>query len=479
MIRRLFVRNLLLLQGLNLIIKPVWLLLIDREVQNMLGESVYGEYYIVLNLSLISNIILDLGIQNFNNATVASDNSFFKTNFRNILLAKMLLSIVYLVVAGGIGYASGMESKLLLMLLVNQVIISFILYLRSNINGLHYYTLDSLLSVSDKFFGIVLCLCFFFTSRISIFYFALAQLLASGLSLLIAFYLNLRYFNLLPASGRVSGSIISILRKSLPYALLFALMGLYTKGDVLMMEWLLPDAELHCGLYAQSVRLLDASNMFAMLFAGLLLPMFARQISKGEDIRPLANMASKLLILVSLTVASAAFLFGKSLMDILYNFDNEGQLEASTRVFGNIMLCFVPMSLIYVFSTLLTAKGDIRHMNVFAVIALAVNFLFNIYLIPEYQAFGASVSSLITQCVFSLLCIGRCFRLFRFSLEWITIGRCMIFVICLAGVYFVIRGIGNIWLILLLYGLAALILPVFLKMVDISKLILIFNSRKQ
>jgi O-antigen/teichoic acid export membrane protein len=477
--RRLFVKNLLLLQGLNLIIKPVWLLLIDRTAQNMLGEVVYGEYYIILNLTLISNIVLDIGIQNFNNASVAADNSFFKANFKNIIGAKLLLSVAYLLIVGGIGYSSGMNTDLLFILLTNQVVISFILYFRSNVNGLHAYTLDSLLSVSDKFFGILFCLAFFFSSRISIFYFALAQLLASSLSLIIALLLNLRYYRALPSAGGSMGNIGILFRKSVPYALLFALMGLYTKGDVLMMEWLLPDAVVHCGLYAQSVRLLDASNMFAMLFAGLLLPMFAKLIADRKDVKPLANTASILLILVSLTVSLASILMGEQLMDLLYDYDTYEQLRISSMVFRNIMLCFIPMSLIYVFSTLLTAKGDIWYMNIFALIALSINIGLNLFLIPEYKSFGASLGSLVTQSVFSLLCIGRCFKLFSFRFETVTILRCLVFVVCLTGVYFAVKGLHNFWLILLIYSVAAMILPVLLRMVDVRKIFQILAGRRQ
>jgi O-antigen/teichoic acid export membrane protein len=478
--RKLFVKNLIILQGLNLVIKPVWLLLIDRMAQNMLGEAIYGEYYIILNLVLVSNILLDIGIQNFNNTSVASDHGFFKANFQSIIGAKLLLSVVYFILVGGIGYASGMQVNLLVILLFNQVLTSFVLYLRSNINGLHFYQVDSLLSVSDKFFGIVLCLAFFYASRISITYFALAQLFATVATLLIAIFLNIRYYRAIPENSmdRV-GTITGLLKKSIPYALLFALMGLYTKGDVLMMKWLLPDADIQCGLYAQSVRLLDAANMFAMLFAGLLLPMFARMLAANNDVRPLANMAGTLLALVSISVSLAAILMGEPIMDMMYDYTGHEELLLSTGIFRNIMLCFVPMSLIYVFSTLLTAQRDIRYMNIFAIAALIVNIVLNIFLVPRYQAFGASLGSLATQSVFAILCILRCVRLFSFRMAWSMILRYLGFIICLIGVYFVVKSLGNIWLVLCVYGLSALVLSGLLKIIDVRKIVQTFKVGKQ
>jgi O-antigen/teichoic acid export membrane protein len=479
--RKLFFKNLILLQGLNLVIKPVWLLIIDRMAQNLLGEAVYGEYYIILNLTLVSNILLDMGIQNFNNASVASDPFFFKSNFRNILLAKLVLSSAYFILVWSIGQGLKLQGNLLLLLLLNQVMTSFILYLRSNINGLHHYTIDSLLSVSDKFFGILFCLAFFFTSHIHIYYFALAQLLASAISLLVAATLNIRYYQgleLVPHLLRES--VYALLKKSLPYALLFALMGLYTKGDVLMMKWLLPDAVLHCGRYAQSVRLLDAGNMFAMLFSGLLLPMFARQIYANEDVRPLANIASTMLALVSLTVALASVLMSEDILKLLnYRYSSHGELLASAAVFRNIMLCFIPMSMIYVYSTLLTARRDIVYMNVFAVIALLVNVVLNLFLIPEYKSYGASLSSLATQSIFSLLCFIRCYSHFGFRLEFSRLLRFFVFVICLTGVYFVLKGLGNTWVILLIFSFSSLVLSVLLKIIDVRKIFPTFKAIRQ
>ena len=48
-----FVTNLALLLFLNLLIKPFWILGIDREVQNLVGEKEYGLYFALFNLSLV------------------------------------------------------------------------------------------------------------------------------------------------------------------------------------------------------------------------------------------------------------------------------------------------------------------------------------------------------------------------------------------------------------------------------------------
>ena len=62
-----FVTNLGFLLLLNLLIKPFWLLGIDRAVQNTVGAESYGLYAALFNVSFLFNILLDVGITNYNN----------------------------------------------------------------------------------------------------------------------------------------------------------------------------------------------------------------------------------------------------------------------------------------------------------------------------------------------------------------------------------------------------------------------------
>lgn len=477
--RKVFLKNLILLQGLNLIIKPLWLLVIDRKAQMLLGAT-YSQYYIIFNLAVVLNILLDIGIQSFNNTGVAADQQFFKVNFKKIAYAKFLLALVYFAAVALLGIRSGLGGTLLLIVAVNQIMTSFVLFFRSNINGLHHYTLDSILSVSDKFFGVIFCIALFYADMINVFWFAGAQLIATAISFIIALYFNLKYYRKIPLESTLTAfNFKSLFVKSLPFALLFALMGFYTRMDVLMMNWLLPDYIYHCGVYAQSFRFLDAAAMFAMLFSGLLLPMFARLISANEDVRPLTNMASTLLSVVSLTVAGAAITFGEDLLYVMYQIPDPDNLAWSASVFGNIMSAFVPMSLIFVFSTLLTAKRDLKYLNIFAFAALSCNLILNLILIPAYQSKGASISSLCTQSLFAILCMARCFYLFKFKLIAKDLLKYGLFIGALAGIAWLFKGMDNVLLSLLLYGMCAMLLVFLLRIIDLRQLLITFKARPQ
>ena len=149
-LKRKFFTNLLLLLLLNLLIKPFWVLGIDRTVQNVLGAEEYGMYFALFNFSLVLNIFLDLGITNFNNRAIARNTRLLTKYLSFLVSLKFVLAVVYavlcLVVAWIVGYDMR-QIHLLFFLIFNQFLVSLTAYLRSNISGLHYFRTDGLLSV--------------------------------------------------------------------------------------------------------------------------------------------------------------------------------------------------------------------------------------------------------------------------------------------------------------------------------------------
>src|SRR6056297_671731 len=154
-----FLSNLLLLVLLNILIKPFWFFGIEVAVQNRVGEEMYGLYFSLFNFAFILNILLDIGITNFNNRAVAREHDLLRTNLARIVPLKFLLSILYGIIVFGtgalIGYST-VQFKLLFILVINQFLSSFILYMRSNISGIQLFRTDSLLSVLDRSLMIVM-----------------------------------------------------------------------------------------------------------------------------------------------------------------------------------------------------------------------------------------------------------------------------------------------------------------------------------
>jgi len=144
---RIFFSNLLFSLILNLLVKPIAIFGIDAQVQNAVGLDAYGLYFSLLSLSLILNILMDLGINNYVIKTVAKNEVEAKSQISSILVLRLVLFLFYLGFLFGIAFMLGYDStalKLLFLLGLNQLFIVLIAYFRGFFSGLqHYKPLDT------------------------------------------------------------------------------------------------------------------------------------------------------------------------------------------------------------------------------------------------------------------------------------------------------------------------------------------------
>lgn len=440
--QRKFLKNLIFLVILNLLIKPFWLLGIDRTVQNTVGAAEYGFYFAILNFSFLFNILLDLGITNYNNKNIAQNNQLISKHLSRIIVLKALLFFLYIIFTFGgamlINY-SREQIFLLALLGVNQFLLSFILYLRSNLGGLHMFVTDSIMSVLDRTLMIIICGVLLWGNVVGEFkieYFVYAQTAAYFLAALTGLLVLFRKTN--SRFLRLKWNMpffVMIIKQSLPYAMLVLFMAFYSRVDSIMLERLLTDGAKQAGIYASAFRLLDAFNMMAFLFSVLLLPIFARMIKLKQAVDDLSKLSFTLIIIPATIIATGAFFYSNEIMELLYiqHVDETTaeyliRIEASARVFAVLMGCFCATSTIYIFGTLLTANGSLRQLNIIALAGVVLNISLNFLLIPKYLAFGSAIASLITQFLIAVLQIYFVKIIFNFKINYRLILKIMIFI---------------------------------------------------
>ncbi len=431
-----FLSNLLLLVVLNLLIKPFWFFGIEVAVQNRVGEEMYGFYFSLFNFAFILNILLDMGITNFNNRAVSRDPSRLNAHLSGIVPLKFILSVFYAIIVfttGAIIGYSELQFRLLAVLVLNQFLSSFILYLRSNISGLQLFRTDSLLSVLDRSLMILINGILLWSSITSepyqIEWFVYSQTVSYSITL--AIVLGIVLFH----SGKISLNLdrtvyLKILRKSYPFAILILLMSFFNRVDSVMIERLLTDGKEQAGIYAQSFRVLDALSQFAVLFAGLLLPMFSRMLKTGEKTEDLVRISSSLLLGVAVAVAVAGFFFNEEIIALMYH---ETALN-SPAIFSILMGGFVFISLSYIYGTLLTANHNLKQLNLLAGATVVLNITLNLLLIPAYKAYGAAIASIASQAFYAIGQVIVAHRMIRLDLGLSEYGKLLLYgVIILVG----------------------------------------------
>lgn len=390
-----FVNNLFLLTGLNLLIKPFYLLVIEAEIQNELGLQDFGLYFALINFSYVLNIVLDLGITNWNTRQVAINGKIDTKIMASILSLRLLLSAVYLLLSVGIAAVLNYSSDAILLLVLlcfNQILSSTTLFLRSCLTGLHLFKWDSIVSIMDR--GIlILLLSWLLWGRpesIRLEWFIWSQTFAYTLTLLFAAW------RVLAATGKIhirpdSSAIKKILAESLPYAALILVSMICYRIDSVMLERMHSATE--SGIYAMSFRFFEAINMVAYLFAVLLLPMFTRILAKKEDVSDLFSLSLRIMFSGVLIPFVLALFAGQKILNIIYH----NPVSECNSVFQWLMLSAVFFSLQYVSGTLITASGRMKPMTIIALAGMIINIALNLILIPDKGALGAAQASFIAQ----------------------------------------------------------------------------------
>lgn len=399
--KRKFVTNLVLIILLNLLIKPLWIFGIDRNVQILTGTEIFGMYTSLLSFSFLLNILLDLGITNYNNRNISQNHQLLRKYFANIVILKFILAGVYAIVVFGVSAFTDydkQEMHILTFLVLNQFLTSFTLYLRSNIAGMQMHTVNSVISILDRALMILFCSVLLWGNIMDepfkIEWFVYAQTAAYVLTMIICFAIVLRKSRF-PKFKFDRLFFMVVLKQSYPYALLVLLMSVYTRIDQVMIRHLFEPQEgkVLVGIYYHGFRLFDAAYQFALLFAVLLLPIFSKMISDRKYIHELTRLSSLLLFIPSIILAFASMFYKEEIMNLMaYN-----EIVASATIFSILMFAFLGMAGTIIYGTLLTANGNLRELNVTSAIAVAINIILNLILIPKYLAIGAAISSLVTQ----------------------------------------------------------------------------------
>jgi len=478
--QRKFIFNLLLLVAINLLVKPLAIFGIDAEVQNRIGYEDYGVYFSLFNFTYIFNILLDLGITNFNIKNVAQFPKLSRRYIGKLLSLRLVLFVVYALVILTIGFTIGFKGNrinILIFLIINQFLLSTILFFRSYFSGMLLFVLDAFFSVFDKVVLIFICGYFLYvntTTDFTIYHFIFSQTAAYILSLGIALLILARKIGFQDFKIQPNFSI-AIFKKALPFALLILLMTIYTRIDAVMLERLHPNGEFETGLYAQAYRILDAFVMFTMLFNTLLFPIFSTQIAKKENIQPLLKTSSKLLFALSLSVVIGCIYFAN---DILHLFYRDIQ-PTSVLTFQILIVAFLPISAIQIFGTLHTASGNLRFLNIISLIGIVISVSLNLVLIHRFGAISTAITCVVTHGVISFVQIIYTKKYFHLKVDWKTIFALLVYGILLVLlVEFAFQFNAPFVLKFVLFAVTALVLSVLLKLIHIKDMRQFIKARE-
>jgi O-antigen/teichoic acid export membrane protein len=465
-----FFPSLGLLLVLNLLIKPLWIFGIDREVQNEVGTSAYGTYFSLLGLSVFFNFLLDWGLTVYYNRQLAADPVNFTGRAGSYLLVKFFFSIAYGIIVLTVAKIAGVNDwHILIPVIIIQALTSIFVFLRSIVTAKQWFHLDAWMSVVDKALMILVCGSFIYFplvfGKITLQEFLLIQIICTLLSIVIIVIILLR--NQISFAFKNSFPGKEVFRATLPYAIIVLLMSAHYRFDGFLLERLHPDGDYQAGLYAGAYRLLDAANMIGFLFASFLLPYLANLLGKRKEIQPVVLGSRHLLIVFSLFISITVFFKAPWLQNALY--DHKG--DDAVRVMQWCLPVLIVYSLVHVYGTVLTARTHLLPLCYILLVSVGLNITLNLLLIEKYGAIACCISALVSQgfCGIAAMIYAR-----KKSGLDIDIRSFLIYIFIaglLIGLYYMTRNFTiNQWFLVSLAGIFTLGLAYQFSLIDLHLL---------
>lgn len=388
-----------LLLFLNLLIKPVWIFAIDRQVQNTVGQIEYGNFFALLNLSIIVNFLLDPGLTSYYNRHISRDPAQLKNDFPAIAQMKLALGLLYAVCLVALGVLTRVATwQLLLLLGINQFLFSFFIYVRSSINALQLFKTDAWLSILDKLMMILACgLILYYPNifgKITVMRFAGFQAITVGVSLLAALAILLTHVKI---NFKWSIPDVRVLRAALPFGIIVLLMSAHSRQAAFILERLHYNGAYETGIYASGFRLLDAANMIGYLLATFLLPFIAKHHNDTALVKKTVLNARNFLLSTSIVIIAFICWQADWLYKILYHTNDD-----HAAILPLTIASLIGYSLVQVYGTYLTATGSIILFIKVTLPFFILNYLLNLFFIESYGAEGSAIISIVTQTLYGI-----------------------------------------------------------------------------
>lgn len=385
-----FFKSLSWLLLLNLLIKPAWIFLIDRQVQNMVGQQAYGEYFALFSLTYVLLFVADAGLTTMLGQRLAAGEAL---PVRQLLLTKCLLLLAYALTCGGTALLTGVSNwPVLFYLVFIQSIGSLFLFLRSLLTARQQFRTDAYFSVLDKTLLLLFCAgpVYGLFAPITIPLFLQLQILS--LSVATASLLLLLVYKKAITPGRQL-TPRQIVAGAAPFMLLLLLMSAHNRLDAFLLERLHTNGAAQAGLYAMGYRLLDAANMLGYLTASFLVPFLARNRNQPPVMEKVVLLCRHGLLFVATILLAFAAFFSPWLQQLLYHHTT----AAGSTV---IVLCLAVLPayyLVHIYGSVLTAMGLLQPFIKIVLACLVLNLALNFWLAPAYGAVGCGLAALVSQ----------------------------------------------------------------------------------
>lgn len=373
----------------------IWIVLITRY----LGLTQYGILSTVIAYTSVTAVFLDLGLGTYTVREVSRDTTLSSKYLGNIILIKLILSMVIVPILILIMYFLGYNFLTLEVL--------FIIILQTVFNTL-IIIFNSIVQANEKMEYTAIATIL--TNVVNIIGFLTAIYLDGGLLPIASIYsisalLTLTYLIITSYKIKIKPRFEidlnfwkKTIKGALPFWIIAVLATIYYSTDTIMLSLIKGDSAV--GIYNASYKIINLLITVYGVYMTVIFPVMSKFYKSSKELLQITYERSvKYLLIIAVPLAVGITIYANDIMGLIYG--SEFQL-------GSSVLMILAWSMVLLFineltSNLLNASNKEITVTTRNSIAAVVNVIINLLLIPLYSYNGASIATLITQAILLIL----------------------------------------------------------------------------
>ena len=353
----------------------LWTILIARY----LGVSDYGTLSFVISFTVLIGMGTDIGITTFTTRELAQDHSKTKKFINNLIIYKILLSIVLCIFTVLIVYLLGYSNLVVELTLIMFIEASFVTMFNF-INGVFqaHETLKTP-SIGIIIYSLSLLTLIFIITILDLGIIAVAIAYAIGYLLGIIYVSNklIKEFGLPKFEMDLSFWKEATIR-SLPFGLTVFFYTIYFSIDVVMISWLAGDYAT--GLYNSAYKVISVFTAFYVIYQYVIFPLMSKLYTEDTNMLKISfEQSFKYSLLILLPIIVGVYFYSPYIINLIYT---------SEFALASVPMQILIWTVVFLFingvaTSLLNSIGKEFDVTKIYIIAAIFNIAVNYILIPK------------------------------------------------------------------------------------------------
>ena len=367
----------------------LWTILIARY----LGVNDYGTLSFVISFTVLIGMGTDIGITTFSTRELAKNKSKTKKFINNLIIYKILLSVIICIFTVLIVYLLGYNNLVIELTLIMIIESSFITMFNF-INGV-FQAHESLRtpSVGVIIYSLSLLFLIFLITILNFGIIAIAIAYSMGYLFALLYVSNkfLKEFGFpefeidLPFWKEVTV-------KSLPFGLTLFFYTIYFSIDVVMISGLAGDYAT--GLYNSAYKVISVFTAFYVIYQYVIFPLMSKLYTEDTNLLKISfEQSFKYSLLILFPIIVGVYFYSPYIINLIYS---------SAFALASVPMQILIWTVVFLFingvaTSLLNSIGKEFDVTKIYIIAAIFNIAVNYFLIPKYTYIGASIATVLSE----------------------------------------------------------------------------------